>query len=176
MGLVILISCFSFRFFQYVLKYDKKGGRVMNIRKALLDDLNKGLLEVYIEGYEFHRKGRPDIFSSKTDLELKDDLLKNLEEKECFVLENNGGIVGFILYCIVEKQSRILWIDQLVITSSYRRQGGGKKLLNKVVSIAKENNCTRLQLSCWSFNENAIQMYSHIGFKEQRVIMDMDIS
>lgn len=32
------------------------------IRKSNLDDTNRGLLDVYTVGYNFHRDGRNDIF------------------------------------------------------------------------------------------------------------------
>ena len=32
------------------------------IREATIDDLNKGLLKVFIEGYRYHQNGRHDVF------------------------------------------------------------------------------------------------------------------
>jgi hypothetical protein len=47
----------------------------MNIRKVNLDDIENNLLNIYIEGFRFHLNGRKDIFSNKTDDELKEDLI-----------------------------------------------------------------------------------------------------
>ena len=34
----------------------------LKIREATIDDIDKGLLKVFIEGYRYHENGRPDIF------------------------------------------------------------------------------------------------------------------
>ena len=36
------------------------------VREATLNDLDKGLLKVFIEGYRYHQNGRPDIFAELT--------------------------------------------------------------------------------------------------------------
>ena len=41
--------------------------------------------------------------------------------------------------------------------------------------IAKENDCDRIELNCWLFNENALAMYEHIGYKRQRIIYEMKL-
>ena len=46
---------------------------MMVIRKAELEDMNKGLLEVFIEGYRDHQNGRPDIFTIQSDEDLEKD-------------------------------------------------------------------------------------------------------
>lgn len=47
------------------------------IREATLDDVENGLLDVFIEGYRYHQNGRPDVFIDNTDEELKEELIKN---------------------------------------------------------------------------------------------------
>ena len=51
----------------------------------------------------------------------------------------------------------------------------GKELMNKIDEIAKEENCERIELECWAFNENALGMYEHLGFGEQRVKLDKKV-
>ena len=41
--------------------------------------------------------------------------------------------------------------------------------------IAKEEGCKRVEFCCWSFNQNAMNMYKHMGYKEQRVTLEMDL-
>ena len=48
----------------------------MEIREATLEDVDNGLLEVFIEGYRYHQNGRPDIFQIQSDEDLKKDLEK----------------------------------------------------------------------------------------------------
>ena len=47
--------------------------------------------------------------------------------------------------------------------------------MNKIDEIAKEENCERIELECWAFNENALGMYEHLGFGEQRVKLDKKV-
>lgn len=145
------------------------------IREATIDDLNKGLLNVFIEGYRYHQNGRPDIFANVSDEVLKEDLIKNFENFSIIVILDNDVIVGYLSYKIKERRSKKLDIDQLAINQKYRGQGLGKKLIEEVKKIARKNDCDRIELNCWLFNENAIAMYEHIGFDRQRIIYEMSL-
>jgi hypothetical protein len=46
-------------------------------------------------------------------------------------------------------------------------------LINEIKKIAKENKCDNINLSVWSFNENAIKFYKHTGFKSQKINMEI---
>lgn len=147
----------------------------IKIREATLNDLDIGLLDIFIEGYRYHQDGRIDIFPNISDEALKDDLLKNFENLSTIVILDNDAIVGYLSYKIKEKHTKKLDVDQLVITKSYRGKGLGKKLMNEAKNIAIKNNCSRIELNCWMFNENALAMYEHIGFDRQRIIYEMPL-
>ena len=146
----------------------------MIIRKGKEKDINNNLLKLYIEGFRYHYNGRPDIFTNKTDEELKQDLINDINNTNFLVLEDDI-IVGYITYKINNKHAKVLWTDQLVVDEGYRKKGYGKQLFNKVKEIAKEENCKRIELSCWSFNQNALDMYEHIGFKNQKEVLEMEL-
>jgi len=145
------------------------------IREATPEDIDRGLLKVFIEGYRFHQNGRTDIFSNISDQTLKEDLIKNFESLSTIIICNNNIIVGYLSYRIKEKHTKKLDVDQLIITEKYRGQGLGKKLMDEVKSIAIRNNCDRIELNCWMFNKNALAMYEHIGFERQRIIYEMKL-
>lgn len=147
----------------------------MIIRKAISEDIDNGLLDVFIEGYRYHCHGRPDIFSNKSDDALNDDLKHMVPSDNILVIEKDGKIVGYIAYEIREKHAKTMWVDQLVISEDCRGKGYGKELMNKIDEIAKEENCERIELECWAFNENALGMYEHLGFGEQRVKLDKKV-
>ena len=146
----------------------------MIIREAKKEDLNNNLLSLYIQGFRFHYNGRPDVFSNKIDEQLKDSLLEEMNKLSFLVLEDDG-IKGYIAYHIKDKHDKILWIDQLVIDENNRNHGYGKKLIEELKEIAKTEGCKRVELDCWSFNQNAIDMYNHLGFNEQRVMLEINI-
>lgn len=150
---------------------------VMNlkIREANINDIDNGLLEVFIEGYRYHQKGRPDIFVNLSDEELKNDLIQNLDRLSTIVILDDEHIVGYLSYIIKKQHTWKLNVDQLVILERYRGKGLGKKLMDEAKRIAKENGCDRIELNCWLFNENALAMYEHIGFNRQRTIYELKI-
>ena len=147
----------------------------IKVREASLLDIEKGLLEVFIDGYRYHQKGRPDVFENLSDEELKQDLIKNFESLTTIVLTENNQIVGYLAYRIKERHNKNLDVDQLVISENSRNKGYGKILMNEVKNIAKKSGCARIELNCWLFNENALAMYEHIGFERQRIIYEMKI-
>lgn len=145
------------------------------IREATLNDFDKGLLKVFIEGYRYHQNGRPDIFADLTDEELKNDLIKNFDRLTTLVILDDEKIVGYLSYIIKKRHTGKLDVDQLIILEEYRGKGLGKKLMEEVKKIAEENECDRIELDCWLFNENAINMYEHIGYNRQRIIYEMKL-
>ena len=147
----------------------------IEIREASLKDIDKGLLNVFIEGYRYHQNGRPDVFSNLSDEILKKDLIDNFSKFTILILINNEEILGYLAYNIKEKHKKKIHVDQLIITENARGQGYGKLLMDEVMKIGKENNCERVELDCWTFNENALAMYDHIGFKKQRILFEYDI-
>lgn len=147
----------------------------MIIREANLNDIDNGLLNVFIEGYRFHQDGRPDVFSNLSDESLKKDLIDNFSKFTILILLDKEEILGYLAYNIKEKHSKKIHVDQLIITEKSRGQGYGKLLMNELIKIGKENNCERVELDCWTFNENALAMYEHIGFKKQRIMFEYDL-
>ena len=145
------------------------------VRKAKLEDIDNGLLKAYIDGYRFHQNGRPDIFSNMSDEELKNKLLKDFDRLEILVALNNDVVVGYIAYEIKEKSYKKMYIDQLAISNEFKKQGFGKQLIDEIIKNAKENDCKRIEFNCWMFNENALAIYDHLGFKRQRIMYEIDL-
>ena len=147
----------------------------IKIREATITDIDKGLLNVFIEGYRYHENGRPDIFLNISNDKLKEDLIRNFENLTTIVISDGDIIVGYLSYKIKEKHTKKLDVDQLIISEKYRGKGLGKKLMNEVKNIALKNRCDRIELNCWMFNENALAMYEHIGYNRQRIIYEMEL-
>ena len=145
------------------------------VREATTDDIDKGLLEVFIEGYRYHQNGRPDIFSNLSDEQLRKDLIENMERLSTIVITDKDKIVGYLSYVIKKRHTKKLDVDQLVIKESFRGKGYGKQLMEEAKNIAIQNNCDRIELNCWMFNESALEMYEHIGYKKQRIIFELNL-
>ena len=146
----------------------------MNIRKAVYEDINNGLLSLFVEGFNLHHDNRLDIFPDLNDDGKKHEFEKmfNDDEKNIIVVEDDGKILGFIEFVIRDKKTKSLWIDELFVDSNSRRKGYGRALMNYVNQYAKDNNCQRIEFNCWKFNENAIKFYNSLGYLEQRIIYE----
>ena len=147
----------------------------VEIINATLEDIDKGLLEVYIEGYKYHKDGRPDIFVELSNEELRKNLIDDFGKFTTIVLLKDEEIVGYLSYRIKENYLKKLDVDQLIVKESCRHMGFGKKLMDEAKNIAKEIGCDRIELNCWLFNQNALDMYEHIGYKRQRIIYEYKI-
>ena len=155
--------------------FDNGGFVYMNIRKATVEDINGNLLDLYMDGFQYHAHERPDIFFLKNKNQLKDELIAILKEFHVLVLERDGKILGFACYKIKNVSSKVLWLDYLVIDKNYRGLGYGKMIMDALKEIARDSLCSRVELCCWSFNQNAMEIYKNIGFDEQRIIFEMKL-
>ena len=145
------------------------------IREVEQKDIDNGLLDVYIEGYNHHHNGRPDIFLKLSDEQLRKDLTENLDRLSTIVYIDNDRVVGYLSYVIKKRHTKKLDVDQLVVKEEYRGHGIGKKLMEKAREIATEEDCDRIELNCWMFNDSALAMYEHIGFDKQRIMFEMKL-
>lgn len=148
---------------------------MIEIRKSVDIDIDNGLLETFIEGYRHHQEGRPEIFLDLSDEQLKEDLLNNLEKFETIVALEDSKVVGYLSYEFKERHVKKMHIDQLVVLKDYRGKGLGRMLLDEARKIAIENNCDRIELDCWTFNQDALDMYEHVGYQRQRIMYEMKL-
>ena len=80
----------------------------MNIRKANTNDIDNNLLNIFIDGFRLHLQNRNDVFDNKSNEKLKDELVDLIQNKSILVAEENGNILGFIIFEIKDKNSKTL--------------------------------------------------------------------
>ena len=93
-----------------------------------------------------------------TDMVLRGGLV-DLSTVDGFVMTENGAIVGLITYIISDGVCEITSLN-----SEYPNRGIGTVLIEKVIDIAKNQNCHRVQLMTTNDNINAIKFYQKRGF------------
>ena len=155
----------------------------MNIRKANKQDIEK-LIPIMLQVSIMHIEARPDIFKTKNEDDIKIDLEKRFDENEnIIIIEEDNVVQGVLIYKIKEiknhiniKDSKVLWIDDLVVDEKQRGKGIGKMLMGEAIRLAQKEHCTRVDLNCWEFNENAIKFYEKIGMTTQRRIMELNLN
>ena len=156
----------------------------MEIRIAKKEDLGQ-LINILEQISQIHYESRPDIFKKKSKMQVKEDAIGIMNDKDKKVLvaiDNTSKIYGVLIYKIKEvknhinlKESKILWIDELGVDEKYRGKGIGRCLMEEASIISKKLNCQRIELNCWDFNKKAISFYEKFGMSLQRRIMEKEI-
>ena len=100
--------------------------------------------------------------------EPSNSLKKFIEEGTCspprfhvIVAESDGRIVGMALYYFGYStwKGSMIYLDDLVVLENYRRHGIGKKLMDELIAIAKEEKVNQLRWHVLDWNEPAINFY-----------------
>ena len=87
-----------------------------------------------------------------------------------FICKKNDQIIGLVTYHIENNDCEIVTLNSVV-----QNKGLGTKLLNKVIEMAKDNNCKRIWLITTNDNTNAIRFYQKrefewVGFYKDAII------
>lgn len=156
----------------------------MQIREAKIKDIEQ-IVIILEQISKIHYEKRPDIFKKKSKNEIRKnaiEMLKDKKRKIIVAVDDTLKIYGLIIYNIKEvkehinlRDFKVLWIEELGVDESYRKNGIGKMLMKKVEEDAKILDCKRIELNCWDFNNNAISFYERFGMRTQRRIMEKEI-
>lgn len=149
----------------------------MIIRKAVSEDAFD-LIPLCKNGNDMHYKKRPDKFTLKDD-ERYFLLIKGTIEAGYnifLVAIDDEKFIGYIEYTIIEKIDKVAYINQFYVEDEYRKKGVGKALMDEVEKEAMKNKCSKIELNCWSFNQNALDFYYHLGYNNQRVILEKELN
>ncbi len=96
---------------------------------------------------------------------LADQLFQKKNAEVLFALEN-GREVGFALFfhnfsTFLGRSG--LYLEDLYVRPDCRGKGYGKAILQKLVSIALERGCGRMEWWCLDWNEPSIDFYRSLG-------------
>lgn len=95
-----------------------------------------------------------------------------------FVVKNNRNrICGYATYFFAYYTwtGKSLYMDDLYVHPSYRGQGLGSMLIQKVISLAKETKCHKLRWQVSEWNEPAIKFYESLGASIDHIEMNCDL-
>lgn len=90
------------------------------------------------------------------------------ENQKLIVGTIKGQIVGFCSLTIKNNlwlAGKLGHVDEIVVDESFRGQGIGKKLMERITEIAKENSCKRIELDSAFHRKNAHGFYKSIGYE-----------
>jgi GNAT superfamily N-acetyltransferase len=129
----------------------------MNIRIATKEDCPR-LLELVHELALFERA--PDEVTVTLE-EFEEAGFGNKPVWKAFVAEEDGFIAGFALYYIRYStwKGLRLYLEDLIVTESWRGKGLGKILFNKMIQEARELGFNGMTWQVLDWNEPAINFY-----------------
>ena len=134
---------------------------------ALYDDLND-----YLEGHTNYPGWRKGIYPAR------EDAVSGIEEKNLFVAVEDGKIVGTVIlrhqpekaYGLVDWKNQLDYSEIFVIYTfavhpQFLGNGIGKRMMEFILSYAKERNMKAVRLDVYEKNMPAIHLYESFGFQ-----------
>ena len=149
----------------------------MTIRDMKLEDYD-AVDTLMQQLHKIHVNGRPDLYVEMEHPYSKEELTEKIYNKEVIALaaEEENRIVGLCIVVIKHRSGMVnmktAYVDDLVVDQSYQRRGIARSLFQEAEERAKALGAERMDLTVWSFNENALKFYESIGMVPQRYILE----
>lgn len=108
----------------------------------------------------------------KAPLEVENSVERMIEDGfgerpifDFFVAETDDQIVGTAIYYYSYStwKGRCLYLEDLVVTEKYKRQGIGKMLFDELIALAQKEEVARLSWQVLDWNAPAIAFYNKLG-------------
>lgn len=139
----------------------------LTIRKAIQQDFSTILS--LINEFAIFQKTPEKVTITLEQMMASKDLF------QCFIAETESKqIAGFASFYFVYNSwsGKGLYLDDLYVTDTFRKQGIGKQLLEAIIQLAKDEQCKKLRWQVSKWNANAIDFYKSMG----AVIDDTEIN
>ena len=97
---------------------------------------------------------------------LREALFSDPPRAYSIVAWNEGDVVGVSSYSFLwpaEDMTTSLYLKELYVATSHRNQGVGRLLVSKTCEIAREQQCTRVELATELSNRVAQGVYARLG-------------
>ena len=153
----------------------------MNIEIPNIQDYEQ-INSLAVKLHDLHVLWRPDIFVHVDSIFSKEELQEIIDSKSMFIARVNNKVAGYILIGkIVEgtkkgyKYRKELPIDAMIVDEDMRGKGIGTKLLEHVIDLAEENNCTGIRLTVNEENDSARKLYEKVGMKLKNVAYNLTL-
>ncbi|UCG69606.1 MAG: GNAT family N-acetyltransferase [Thermoplasmata archaeon] len=155
----------------------------LTIREGVLRD-RASLDELFREELEYHMNLQPDVFKIPDTVVSEKWLKAIINDNNIFlgISEYNGKIVGAILYKIdknpednILKERKFVYVEDMIVSESFRGKGIGKKLLNYAIKHVKTKDIKEIEIDVGDNNEVGLRFYKEQGFKTIRRRMKKEI-
>ncbi len=153
---------------------DKPQTQVVFIREGTEQDIPQ-VLKLIHELAVFERE--PNAVKTSIDSMLKDGFGAQ-PVFGMFVAEVQSTIVGASIYYYRYStwRGRCLYLEDLIVTESYRGQGIGQQLFSRIVRKAKEDECQGISWQVLNWNQPALDFYGKYGAKSEAQWLNCSLS
>ena len=151
------------------------------IRRAQDRDAAR-ILELLRQVLTVHADGRPDIFvpgtTKYTEAELR--ALFRDDQYAVFVSTDATDTAQGYAFCVIEeirglnnmRDMRTLYIDDICVSETHRRQHIASGLYEYVRQFARDIGCYHITLNVWACNPGAQKFYDRMGMKPLKTTME----
>lgn len=144
----------------------------MEIRELTEEDI-PSLLDLYVQLAETNKNVTLEKARDVWMQEIREN--KNIKY---FGALDKGKVVATCYCAIIPNLTNaarpVCFIENVVTDKDYRKQGLGKKVLEKAIEAAKKNNCYKVILMSGIKRKEAHQFYENLGFSSKtKVAFDM---
>jgi GNAT superfamily N-acetyltransferase len=101
--------------------------------------------------------------------EIKASLFDNRTGVHVLLARRDDEVAGLVSYSFLWPAAgitRSLYLKELYVSTSHRRQGTGRQLMEALTSIAAESGCSRLEWTADRNNSDARRFYTQLGFNK----------
>ena len=136
-------------------------------------ELNENDLESLIKLYEQLDGKNGDFAVEDARAIWKNEIEGNQNIKYFGAIENSAKEQNVVSTCyavIIPNLTRlggaICFVENVVTDKNYRKQGLGKKVMEKAIEFAREKNCYKVILESGAWRTEAHQFYRNLGFDD----------
>ena len=130
-------------------------------------ELNEGDLESLIKLYE-QLDGANGNYTAEDARQIWKDEIEGNKKIKYFGVVENGKVISTCYVLIIPNLTRlgssIAFVENVVTDKAFRGQGLGRKIMEKAIDFARQNNCYKVILQSASFRKEAHQFYKNLGF------------
>lgn len=153
--------------FKHGAFFQKESSNLKTEVKMELRELNENDLESLIKLYE-QLDGANGEYSVEDARKIWQQEIEGNKKIKYFGVIENGKVIS-TCYCLIIPNltrlgSSIAFVENVVTDKEYRGQGLGRKVMEKAIDFARENNCYKVILQSASFRKEAHQFYKNLGF------------
>jgi len=149
------------------------------IRKTGAEELGR-IADLKRQIHQLHVDGRPDLFAP---MQSSDVYEAHAQEKgmQLFLAERDEKVLGYALITYVHRpagpymcERKYMHVEEFCVDENCHRQGVGRALMEALRKDAAENDCPRIELDVWAFNEGARKFYESVGLTTYRYFMEIN--